>query len=69
MSIGSVLSNALSGLNASQTALGVISQNVSNANTPGYVRAQVQFAPQVISGATTGRRPRAAWRSANSVPG
>lgn len=65
MSIGSVLSNALSGLNASQTALGVISQNVSNANTQGYVRAQVQFAPQVISGAGAGVSVEAITRAAD----
>lgn len=65
MSIGSILSNALSGLNASQTALGVISQNVSNANTPGYVRAQVQFAPQVVSGAGAGVSVEAITRAAD----
>lgn len=65
MSIGSILSNALTGLNASQTALGVISQNISNANTPGYVRAQAQFAPQVVGGAGAGVAVEAITRAAD----
>ena len=35
------LNNALSGLQASQQALAVLSQNIANANTPGYSRQQV----------------------------
>jgi flagellar hook-associated protein 1 FlgK len=65
MTIGSILSNALTGLNASQTALGVISQNVSNANTAGYVRAQINFSPQVIAGAGAGVSVEAVTRAAD----
>lgn len=50
MSIGQILGNALTGMQASQTALKVVSQNVANANTPGYVRAAAQFSPQVVAG-------------------
>ncbi|MGC8481850.1 MAG: flagellar basal body protein, partial [Acidimicrobiales bacterium] len=32
---------ALSGLNAAQTGIDTVSQNISNAGTPGYVREQV----------------------------
>jgi flagellar hook-associated protein 1 FlgK len=65
MSIGSILSNALSGLNASQSALGVISQNVANANTPGYVRAEARFTPQVVAGMGAGVSLEAITRAAD----
>ena len=41
MSINGILSTAVSGLLASQTALGQISNDVANANTPNYGRKQV----------------------------
>lgn len=41
MSLGSVLSSAASGLLTSQTQLRVISDNIGNVNTPGYVRRTV----------------------------
>jgi flagellar hook-associated protein 1 len=47
MSLTQALSTALAGLNATQTSLSVISGNVANANTPGYVEEsanQVEFA-------------------------
>lgn len=50
MSISSVLYSGLSGLRASQTAMSVISQNISNANTPGYVRTDVVLAPRTQLG-------------------
>lgn len=65
MSIGSVFNNALTGLNASQAALKVISQNVANANTPGYVRAQVNFTPQIVGGAGAGVSVESITRAAD----
>lgn len=65
MSIGSVFNNALTGLNASQAALKVISQNVANANTPGYVRAQTNFTPQVVGGAGAGVSVESITRAAD----
>jgi flagellar hook-associated protein 1 FlgK len=56
-------STALSGLRASQTALDVIGQNVSNANTEGYTRQRVNQDSVVNSttaeryGSTTSPRP------------
>ena len=50
MSISNVLYSGLSGLRASQTAMSVISQNISNANTPGYVRTDVVLAPRTQLG-------------------
>ncbi len=41
MAIGSVLNNALSALQTSQTALNVTSNNIANVNTPGYQRRVV----------------------------
>src|SRR5580704_12985464 len=47
MSLSQALSTALAGLNATQANLSIISGNISNANTPGYVR---QTADQVEVG-------------------
>jgi flagellar hook-associated protein 1 FlgK len=41
MSIGNILSNASTGLMAAQAGLRTVSDNVANANTPGYVRKVV----------------------------
>ncbi len=65
MSIGSILGNALTGLQASQTALTVVSQNISNANTPGYVRAEARITPQVLAGAGAGVNVEAIVRAAD----
>jgi len=46
--------SGLSGLRASQTAMGTISNNISNANTPGYVRAEVVLSPNSHLGAGAG---------------
>ena len=65
MNIGSILGNALTGLQASQTALTVTSQNIANANTPGYVRAEVRFAPNVLAGVGGGVNAEAVVRAAD----
>jgi flagellar hook-associated protein 1 FlgK len=46
----SVLLSGLSGLRASQNAMGVISQNIANASTPGYVRTEVTLSPRTQLG-------------------
>jgi flagellar hook-associated protein 1 FlgK len=53
-SLNSILSAGLSSLRASQTAMSVASQNIANANTPGYVRTQVTFAPNTSLGPGAG---------------
>lgn len=54
MSISLALQNSLSGLIVSQAALGVISQNVANANTVGYSRKEITLAEQNIGGIGSG---------------
>lgn len=65
MSLSSVLTTGLSGLRASQTAMGVVSQNIANVNTPGYVRAEVNYTPLVIPGGTGGVQVESVTRAAD----
>lgn len=48
--ISSVLLAGLSGLRAAQSGISSASQNITNANTPGYVRTQVVLAPHADLG-------------------
>ena len=41
MSLSSALATAMSGLRANQAALSIVSSNVANAQTPGYVTQSV----------------------------
>ena len=43
MPLNNILSIATSGMSAAQAAIDTISNNVSNANTPGYTRQQINF--------------------------
>lgn len=54
MSIGSALSNALSGLNAVSRASDVVSSNVSNAMTEGYARREIELTSQILGQSGTG---------------
>lgn len=54
MSLTTTLNTALSGLSVSQQALQVLSNNISNANTPNYSREVAQQSDQVIGGAVVG---------------
>jgi flagellar hook-associated protein 1 FlgK len=51
MSLGSALANAMSGLRANQAALSVVSSNIANAQTPGYI-VQSSNQIEVITGDT-----------------
>ncbi len=53
-SLTAVLLSGLSGLRAAQTGLGVASQNIANANTPGYVRTELTLAPRTQLGPGAG---------------
>ncbi len=50
----SVLLAGLSGLRAAQTGVATVSQNIANANTPGYVRTEMVLAPRAQVGAGAG---------------
>ncbi len=50
----SVLLSGLSGLRAAQTGVATVSQNIANANTPGYVRTEMILAPRTQIGAGAG---------------
>lgn len=54
MSLTLALNNALSGLLANQTALGVVSNNIANANTEGYSRQYVEQSARVVGGVASG---------------
>jgi flagellar hook-associated protein 1 FlgK len=65
MSISTVLYSGLSGLRASQTAMNAISQNITNANTPGYVRTEVVLAPRTQLGTGGGVEVTSVRRAAD----
>ncbi len=52
--ISAALLAGLSGLRASQAGLSVASQNIANASTPGYVRAELALSPRPSVGASGG---------------
>src|SRR3954447_68707 len=53
MSLSSALSTAMAGLRANQAALTIVSSNVANAKTPGYVTQGINQI-EVAGGAGTG---------------
>lgn len=53
-SITASMLSGLSGLRAAQTGLATASQNIANANTPGYVRTETTLAPRSQLGAGAG---------------
>jgi flagellar hook-associated protein 1 FlgK len=60
-----VLLSGLSGLRAAQTSMGVTSNNIANASTPGYVRTEVSVAPRTQLGAGAGVEVTAIRRAAD----
>src|SRR6266851_3700283 len=58
MSLTQALNTALAGLNATQAGLSVISGNVANANTPGYIDKSV-----ILRGANRRAQRRAGART------
>ncbi len=65
MSLSGITSSALSGLQTAQTALGVVSNNVTNLNTPGYTRQVVNQAPLAANGQVMGVEVASIQRVAN----
>ena len=56
MTLGIALKTATTGLQAAQTSLRAVSDNIANVNTPGYVRKAVNQEQQVVDGAGAGVR-------------
>jgi flagellar hook-associated protein 1 len=54
MSLSSALSIAMSGLSANQAGLAIVSSNVANASTPGYVSQSLNLVEQGTGGVGTG---------------
>lgn len=54
MSISQAIQSALSGLNATQTQAAIVSRNISNAQTEGYVRKDVELGSLVVGGSGAG---------------
>jgi flagellar hook-associated protein 1 len=56
MSLTQSLATALSGLQVNQARIAIVSSNVANADTPGYVRKTVQQVPTIGNGSDIGVR-------------
>ncbi|MGH6958186.1 MAG: flagellar hook-associated protein FlgK [Caulobacteraceae bacterium] len=54
MSLNGMMAAALSGLQTAQTAITTVSNNITNVNTPGYVREVVDQSPLVLGGIGVG---------------
>lgn len=67
MDLGNALSIATSGLEGTQYAIGVISQNVANASTTGYVAEQANFVASDTAGTGTGISIGLTTRNINSA--
>lgn len=56
MSLAQALSSALSGLQVAQTGVGIIADNISNAETPGYVRKSLLTGSSAATAGSAGAR-------------
>jgi len=56
MSVNAILSSALSGLQAAQAGMRTTSSNITNVNTPGYAREEVDISSQTVGGMGVGVR-------------
>ena len=63
--LNSILNTAASGLYTAQSGIGVASDNISNLNSPGYVRKVLDQNAQAISGIGTGVSVTGITRAAN----
>ncbi|MGI4951376.1 MAG: flagellar hook-associated protein FlgK [Janthinobacterium lividum] len=66
-SIGSILSNATSGLRASQAGIAVVSDNIANAGVAGYTRKQQDVASFLVGNDSNGVRTGLVSRSVDSA--
>jgi flagellar hook-associated protein 1 FlgK len=63
----SALSSAISGLRASQAGMGLIAQNVANADNPNYTRKSLESRTQAIGERVVGVRSTTAQRSLDTL--
>jgi flagellar hook-associated protein 1 FlgK len=66
MSLYSAIGSAISGLNASQAGLDLVSRNIANAGTPGYTRKTAVVADNIAGGQGIGVSVLAATRNVDS---
>jgi flagellar hook-basal body protein len=59
MGMDSAMSTALTGLNAAETTVSVVGNNLANSNTVGFKASQVQFATQFLQTLSIGAAPSA----------
>ena len=59
MGLASAMSTALTGLNASETIVDVVGNNLANSNTVGFKASEVQFATQFLQTQSVGAAPNA----------
>jgi flagellar hook-associated protein 1 FlgK len=67
MSIGQALTSAMSGLRAAQSGLGIVSQNVANADRPGYTRKIQSNDTRVLGDTVVGVRTAGAQRTLDTL--
>ncbi len=67
MSLSSALSIAMSGLTANQAGLSIVSSNVANASTPGFVSQSVNLVEQGTGGVGTGVQVAGITRALDTV--
>jgi flagellar hook-associated protein 1 FlgK len=65
MSLNTTLNIATSGMRAAQAGLRTVSDNITNVNTPGYARKQIQQQPAVIGGVGVGVQVTGVRRAAD----
>jgi flagellar hook-associated protein 1 FlgK len=63
--LNSIMNIAQTGMASAQTGLGVTSDNISNVNTPGYVRKVIDQSPITINGVDAGVSVAGVTRAAN----
>ena len=67
MGLTSVLGNSLSGLRVTQAGLEVVSRNVANAGSAGYIRRTLSTVEEQVGGVSSGARSGAVLRSLNEI--
>lgn len=66
MSLTSAISKATQGLRASARGTDIVSTNITNAQTPGYVRREIELGERLIDGVSVGLNPIRVTRHFNA---